>query len=260
MTQNKNEFLDEYGLQSVINRFVKLFAKITHTHKLSEISDYTVDSSLSSASTNPIQNKAVNFALNGKANSSHGTHVSYSSTAPVMDGTASVGSASTVARSDHKHPTDTSRASQLSLDSHTSNKSNPHGVTKSQVGLGNVPNVATNDQTPTFSQASSRTNIVSGENFSVILGKIMKYFADLKTVAFSGSYNDLSNKPTIPSAYTHPTSSGNKHIPSGGSSGQILKWYANGTAVWGNNDSLICNVVETLPSTGVNGALYVVKK
>lgn len=33
--------------------------------------------------------------------------------------------------------------------------------------------------------------------------------------------------------YVHPTSSGNKHIPSGGSSGQILRWSANGTAVWG---------------------------
>ena len=60
-------------------------------------------------------------ALDGKAASSHGTHVSYSTTAPVMDGTASVGTASTVARSDHKHPTDTSRAAKSDLDSHTSN-------------------------------------------------------------------------------------------------------------------------------------------
>lgn len=30
--------------------------------------------------------------------------------------------------------------------------------------------------------------------------------------------------------YTHPTSSGNKHIPSGGSSGQFLGWSADGTA------------------------------
>ena len=51
----------------------------------------------------------------GAAASSHGTHVSYSTTAPVMDGTASVGSASTVARSDHKHPTDTSRAAASDL-------------------------------------------------------------------------------------------------------------------------------------------------
>lgn len=33
--------------------------------------------------------------------------------------------------------------------------------------------------------------------------------------------------------YSHPTSSGNKHIPAGGSSGQILRWSADGTAVWG---------------------------
>ena len=79
-------------------------------------------------------------ALDGKAPSSHGTHVSYSTSAPVMDGTASVGSADTVARSDHKHPTDTSRAAQSDLTAHTGNTSNPHSVTKSQVGLGNVEN------------------------------------------------------------------------------------------------------------------------
>ena len=56
------------------------------------------------------------------------------------------------------------------------------------------------DNVVTFSQASSRANIASGEKFSVILGKISKFFADLKTVAFSGSYSDLSNKPTIPAA------------------------------------------------------------
>lgn len=60
-------------------------------------------------------------ALDGKAASSHGTHVSYSTTAPVMDGTASVGTAATVARSDHKHPTDTSRASKSEFDAHTAN-------------------------------------------------------------------------------------------------------------------------------------------
>lgn len=54
--------------------------------------------------------------LNSKAAISHGTHVSYSTTVPVVDGTASIGSASTVSRSDHRHPTDTSRASQADLD------------------------------------------------------------------------------------------------------------------------------------------------
>ena len=58
----------------------------------------------------------VQTQLDGKAASSHGTHVSYSTTAPKMDGTASAGSASAVARTDHVHPTDTSRASQTDLD------------------------------------------------------------------------------------------------------------------------------------------------
>lgn len=68
---------------------------------------------------------------------------------------------------------------QTNLNTHTSNKSNPHSVTKSQVGLGNVPNVATNDQTPTYSAASTLATLTSGEKLSVSMGKIMKAIADL---------------------------------------------------------------------------------
>lgn len=60
-------------------------------------------------------------ALNGKADKNHGTHVTYSDVAPVMNGTASVGNAATVSRSDHVHPTDTSRASQAEFDAHNTN-------------------------------------------------------------------------------------------------------------------------------------------
>ena len=50
----------------------------------------------------------------------------------------------------------------------------------------------------TFSDASARTNIASGDSLSTIWGKIKKFFADLKAVAFSGDYSDLSGTPTIP--------------------------------------------------------------
>ena len=50
---------------------------------------------------------AIQTQLNGKAASSHGTHVTYSTTAPKAAGTASAGSAATVARSDHVHPLQT---------------------------------------------------------------------------------------------------------------------------------------------------------
>lgn len=53
---------------------------------------------------------------------------------------------------------------------------------------------------PTFTEAATRQNIASGETFAVILGKIKKFFSDLKAVAFSGSYNDLTDTPTIPAA------------------------------------------------------------
>ena len=46
--------------------------------------------------------------------------------------------------------------------------------------------------------------------------------------------NDTVTISTTNTTYTHPTTAGNKHIPSGGSSGQILKWSSDGTAVWGN--------------------------
>ena len=44
----------------------------------------------------------------GAAPTSHGTHVTYSTTAPAAPGTASAGTASTVARTDHVHPAQTS--------------------------------------------------------------------------------------------------------------------------------------------------------
>lgn len=69
-------------------------------------------------------------------------------------------------------------ATATDLTAHTGNTANPHGVTKAQVGLGNVPNVATNDQTPTYSQASAIANLTSGEKLSVAFGKIMKAIAD----------------------------------------------------------------------------------
>jgi hypothetical protein len=78
---------------------------------------------------------------------------------------------------------------------HSQTTGNPHGTTAADVGLGNVPNVSTNDQTPTFTEASTRNNIASGEKLSVIMGKIAKFFNDLKTVAFTGSFSDLTDKP-----------------------------------------------------------------
>ena len=54
--------------------------------------------------------------------------------------------------------------------------------------------------------------------------------------------------------YTHPTTSGNKHIPSGGKSGQILLWSADGTAVWGSDPN---NITYTLSTGDSNGEIKI---
>lgn len=97
--------------------------------ELDGVCDLVGDVSVATQITNAISTKAdaahnhniddvsgLQSALDGKAAQSHGNHVVFSSTAPVMDGTASVGAAGYVARSDHRHPTDTSRAAQADLE------------------------------------------------------------------------------------------------------------------------------------------------
>lgn len=60
------------------------------------------------------------------------------------------------------------------------------------------------DTTVAFSAAAERANITTGEKLSALFSKIAKWLSDLKPVAFSGSYDDLSNKPTIPANTWRP--------------------------------------------------------
>ena len=54
--------------------------------------------------------------------------------------------------------------------------------------------------------------------------------------------------------YTHPITSGNKHIPSGGSSGQFLKWSADGTATWAaDNNNAVTNTLNTTAKAYLTG-------
>lgn len=70
----------------------------------------------------------------------------------------------------------------------------------------------------TFTEASTRANIASGESFKTILGKIKKFFTDLKTVAFTGAYSDLSGTPTL-SDYLKKTQKQGDFVKTFGGSG-----------------------------------------
>lgn len=62
------------------------------------------------------------------------------------------------------------------------------------------------------------------------------------TTALLGKLNGIAAEAN---KYVHPTISGNKHIPSGGASGQILKWSADGTAAWGDDNNSDTKVTQT---------------
>lgn len=65
------------------------------------------------------------------------------------------------------------------LTNHINDKTNPHDVDKIDVGLGNVPNVTTNNQTPTYTIASANAELKSGETLTVAFGKIAKAISSL---------------------------------------------------------------------------------
>jgi hypothetical protein len=78
------------------------------------------------------------------------------------------------------------KASAATLSAHIANTSNPHSVTKTQVGLGNVDN--TSDLAKPVSTATQSALNLKADT------------ADLATVATTGDYDDLINKPTIPTS------------------------------------------------------------
>ena len=67
----------------------------------------------------------------------------------------------------------------------------------------------------------------------------------------SSDKTKLNGIATNANNYVHPTTSGNKHIPSGGSSGQVLKWSSDGTAVWANDN----NTTYSVATTSTNGLM-----
>ena len=63
-------------------------------------------------------------------------------------------------------------ATKQALQDHIDDQNNPHRVNAAQVGLGNVPNVGTNDQTPTYTPAQVAQALSPGEKLSVAFSKI----------------------------------------------------------------------------------------
>lgn len=191
----------------------------------------TVDSELSSTSTNPVQNKVINAALNSKADSSMlsaylplaGGACTGSVSAPnFQTGTGATnyfqcrkfrgeGDANT-----YYHAVDFGYSGHDSVDFY---EYDPNwnfykcttGTKSGAVLVGNINGNGWNGGArltgaPTAPTATAGTNTTQIATTAFVQTAVSSKVSvsELATVATSGSYNDLTNKPTIPSAYTLP--------------------------------------------------------
>lgn len=94
-----------------------------------------------------------------------------------------------------------------------------------------------------FSAAANRQNLESGEEIQTSFGKIAKWLTDLKAVAFSGSYNDLSNKPSIPSSEVTETLDTTPYIYKSSEHDAVYDELVGGSVAWN----------QLIPTTGTSG-------
>ena len=193
-------------------------ADTSHTHTKSEITDFpnlstvatsgnyndltnkptipTVDSALSSTSTNALQNKVINTELSKKANTGHTHTVSDVTDFPTLATVATSGSYNDLSN----------KPATMTPTSHT------HGNITNDGKIGsnaNKPLITTTGGTVTTGSFGTSANTFCEGNDSRLSDartptahthtvSDVTDFPTLSTVATSGSYNDLSNKPTIP--------------------------------------------------------------
>lgn len=142
----------------------------------------------------------------------------------------------------------TSYVTEEELDGHKADKTNPHGVTKAQVGLGDVPNVSTNDQTPIYTVPTANAGLVSGEKLGTAFGKIARAVASLIAHIANKSNPHSVTKAQVGLGNVDNTSDVNKPISS-----------ATQTALNGKSDKAhkhktadISDMPSALPADGGN--------
>ena len=105
--------------------------------------------------------------------------------------------------------------------------------------LGTAATAATTDFA-TAAQGTLADSALQSETFSssdVVLSLSGNDVTAGESITLAGglTYNASTNTLTQAdndTVYTHPTSAGNKHIPTGGAAGQFLKYSSSGTATW----------------------------
>ena len=191
----------------------------------------TVDEFLNIASANPVQNKAIKAELDKKANSKHSHNVADITDYPdIPDKNTVIDWGFYVKATSGIPKTDLAADVQASLD-------------KANTALQQHQSLA--EYIKNDDERLTNARPANGGNAETVNGHTVG--ADVPSVA---KFTDT--------VYIHPTTPGNKHIPSGGSSGQILRWSADGTAIWDDEISdtdyqMQCGTVTVAQSTSSVG-------
>ena len=100
------------------------------------------------------------------------------------------------------------------------------------------------------------TSHQSLSNYSTLANTIKSLSISGKTITVTPGSGNAYTLTTQDTVYTHPTTAGNKHIPSGGSSGQFLGWDSAGTAKWVNNPN--SDTKNTAGSTDTSSKIFLI--
>ncbi len=158
---------------------------------------------------------------------------------------------------------------QAALDakSDSGHKHSAADITSGTISTGRLPSASTSAQgIVQLNDSTSSTSITTAATANAVQ---LAYSKAVTATATANSALDTANgKSTVTESstngkvtvngtdikvYEHPTTAGNKHIPSGGSNGQVLKWAASGTATWGTDK----DTTYSLSSGDNNGTIKV---
>lgn len=270
----ETKFLDKSGLEKVLTGINKKFSKNGHKHVKADITDFA-------HSHNDLyyQKSEVDGKLSGKAASSH-THAAADITsvkASAITGTIAAANLPSFVDDVLEGYYGPDGVFYKNYDTSTKKYSNAY--------TGETGKIYVNlNSNKTYRWSGSAYVVISetialGETSSTAYrgdrGKAAYDHAAAKGSAFaSGLYKITTNSqghvtgatavqksditglgiPARDTVYTHPTSSGNKHIPSGGAAGQFLKWSADGTAVWAADNNTTYSNFRGATSSAAGGS------
>lgn len=246
----ETKFLDIVGLTHLLEKTNAKFSKLGHTHTKSEITDFAhthddryyteseVDSKLSGKAASSHKHGASDIT---SVNASAINGVIAATNLPsfvddVIEGYLNDGKFYKTKNSDGTYATEIAAESGKIYVNLNDNKTyrwsgSAYVVISETIALGETSSTAyRGDRGKTaYDHAAAK-----GSAFASGLYKITTNAQGHVTGATAVQKSDITGLgiPAQDTVYTHPTSSGNKHIPSGGAAGQFLKWSADGTAVW----------------------------